>query len=69
MRFFALEGSIPAVLSDDGNAFIWRASEGDWGEIKSSELLSDTRTVEETGAEFAATLESWGGSLSKLPVS
>ena len=66
MRFFSLEGSIPAVLRDDGAAFILK-SDGAWGEISAKELLSDTRTDELTAAEFDTELAVFGGNLSTLP--
>jgi hypothetical protein len=39
MKYFSLEGSFPAVLRDDGKAFIWEASTSNWGEISAKELL------------------------------
>jgi hypothetical protein len=66
MRFFSLEGSIPAVLRDDGAAFILK-SDGAWGEISAKELLADTRTPELTAAEFDARMAVFGGDLSTLP--
>jgi hypothetical protein len=66
MRFFSLEGSIPAVLRDDGKAFILK-SDGAWGEISAKELLSDTRTPEFTAAEFDTEMAVFGGDLSALP--
>jgi hypothetical protein len=66
MRFFSLEGSIPAALRDDGAAFILK-SDGTWGEISAKELLSDTRTDELTAAEFDTRMAVFGGDLSTLP--
>jgi hypothetical protein len=52
MKYFSLEGSFPAVLRDDGKAFIWEESTSNWGEISAKELLWDTRTPELSEAEF-----------------
>jgi len=36
-RFFSLEGTWPAVLTEDGKAFIWNESNEAWGEFETSE--------------------------------
>ncbi len=56
MRFFSLEGKFPAVLREDGAAFIWNSSKGAWGTMSARELLSDTRTDELTASEFETDL-------------
>lgn len=69
MRFFSLEGIYPAVLRDDGAAFIWNSSKGAWGNMSARELLSDTRTDELTASEFETDLVVAGiepSTLSKL---
>ena len=52
MRFFSLEGKFPAVLRDDGKAFIWNGSTSAWGEISADELRADLGTPELTEGEF-----------------
>jgi hypothetical protein len=52
MRFFSLEGSSPAVLRDDGKAFLWDRDTSDWGEISANELRADPSTPELTEGEF-----------------
>ena len=69
MRFFSLEGKFPAVLREDGTAFIWNSSKGAWGNMSARELLSDTSTDELTASEFETDLVVAGidpSTLSKL---
>ena len=69
MSFFSLEGKYPAVLREDGKAFIWNSSKGAWGNMSARELLSDTRTDELTASEFETRLAVAGiepSTLSKL---
>ena len=56
MRFFALEGTFPSVLTEDGKAFIWNASDEAWGEISARALMAEPRTVELTKSEFETDL-------------
>ena len=66
MRFFSVDGSVPAVLYDDGRAFLWR-SDKTWGEIKVRPLFTEPRTDEIDEEEFSRRSILSGADLSKLP--